>query len=48
MTVERTKARVVISGVTPEIDCGLYPIKRTIGEEVVVEVRWPPPTATTS
>ena len=37
MTVDGTKARVVISGVTPEIDCGLYPIKRTIGQEVVVE-----------
>jgi starch synthase (maltosyl-transferring) len=31
-------ARVVIEGITPEIDAGRYPIKRTIGERVVVEV----------
>ena len=29
--------RVVIEGVTPEIDGGLFPIKRTRGEPVVVE-----------
>jgi len=28
---------VIIEGVKPEIDCGRFPIKRTIGEEVVVE-----------
>jgi starch synthase (maltosyl-transferring) len=28
---------VIIEGVRPEIDCGRFPIKRTIGEEVVVE-----------
>ncbi len=28
--------RVVIEGVHPEIDCGRFPIKRTVGEEVVV------------
>ncbi len=29
--------RVVISGVTPEIDAGRFPIKRVIGEQVIVE-----------
>jgi len=29
--------RVVIEGVQPEIDCGRFPIKRTIGEAVEVE-----------
>ena len=29
--------RVVIEGVKPEIDFGRFPIKRTIGEEVIVE-----------
>ena len=28
--------RVVIEGVAPEIDCGRFPIKRTVGEEVLV------------
>jgi starch synthase (maltosyl-transferring) len=37
MTSKRGRARVVITGVRPEIDCGQYPIKRTVGEEVVVE-----------
>jgi starch synthase (maltosyl-transferring) len=31
------RSRVVIQRVKPEIDCGLYPIKRTVGETVVVE-----------
>jgi starch synthase (maltosyl-transferring) len=31
------RRRVVIEGVQPEVDCGRFPIKRTIGEEVVVE-----------
>ena len=31
------RARVVIEGVEPEIDCGRFPIKRVVGEEVVVE-----------
>lgn len=35
-TVEHQK-RVVIEGVRPEIDCGRFPIKRTIGETVLVE-----------
>src|SRR5437764_1360503 len=29
--------RVIIEGVEPEIDGGQFPIKRTIGEEVVLE-----------
>src|SRR4029453_11881898 len=28
--------RVVIESVHPEIDCGRFPIKRTVGEDVVV------------
>ncbi len=37
--MKRTDAvrRVVIEGVHPEIDCGRFPVKRVIGEEVVVE-----------
>ncbi len=31
------RQRVVIEGVEPEIDCGRFPIKRTVGERVVVE-----------
>ncbi len=31
------RKRVVIEGVRPEIDCGRFPIKRVVGEEVVVE-----------
>jgi starch synthase (maltosyl-transferring) len=31
------RRRVVIEGVHPEIDCGRFPIKRTVGETVVVE-----------
>ena len=34
---ETGRARVIIEGVTPQINCGHYPIKRTIGEKVVVE-----------
>jgi len=30
-------ARVVIESVTPEVDGGRFPIKRTAGEQVVVE-----------
>jgi starch synthase (maltosyl-transferring) len=37
MTIQPGMARVFISGVRPEIDCGQYPIKRTVGEEVAVE-----------
>src|SRR2546430_4072397 len=31
------RRRVVIERVEPEIDCGRYPIKRVVGERVVVE-----------
>jgi starch synthase (maltosyl-transferring) len=31
------RRRVVIEGVSPEIDAGRFPIKRTVGEQVVVE-----------
>ena len=34
---EGGRQRVAIEGVRPEIDGGRYPIKRTVGEEVVVE-----------
>jgi starch synthase (maltosyl-transferring) len=29
-------SRVIIEGVAPESDCGRFPVKRTVGEEVVV------------
>src|SRR6266511_2562269 len=31
------RRRVVIEGVQPEIDCGRFPVKRVVGEAVVVE-----------
>src|SRR4051794_8866966 len=31
------RQRVIIEGVEPEIDCGRFPIKRVVGETVVVE-----------
>ncbi|TMA13871.1 MAG: DUF3416 domain-containing protein, partial [Deltaproteobacteria bacterium] len=34
---ERGRRRVVIEGVRPEIDGGRFPIKRAIGEKVIVE-----------
>src|SRR6267143_3663574 len=37
MTGVEGRRRVVIERVTPEVDGGRYPIKRTIGEEVAVE-----------
>lgn len=37
MHVKEGRKRVVIEGVTPEIDGGYYPIKRTVGEQVLVE-----------
>ena len=33
---ERSWSRVIIEGFAPEVDCGRFPIKRTVGEEVVV------------
>jgi starch synthase (maltosyl-transferring) len=37
MQLEEGRNRVVIEGVTPEIDAGRFPIKRIIGDETVVE-----------
>src|SRR5436309_1170458 len=37
MQVEEGRSRVVITNVQPEIDCGRYPVKRTVGEKVIVE-----------
>jgi starch synthase (maltosyl-transferring) len=37
MEVREGRRRVVISGVTPEVDCGRFPVKRTVGESVDVE-----------
>ncbi|MGQ0814554.1 MAG: alpha-1,4-glucan--maltose-1-phosphate maltosyltransferase [Gemmatimonadota bacterium] len=35
--VRPNRSRVIIEGVEPEIDCGRFPIKRTVGDEVIVE-----------
>jgi len=32
------RARVVIESVTPQVDCGRYPVKRVVGETVTVQV----------
>jgi starch synthase (maltosyl-transferring) len=32
-----TKVRVVIEGISPQIDCGRFPVKRVVGEAVAVE-----------
>src|SRR3954463_8861952 len=37
MRDDQGRARVVIEGVKPEIDCGRFSIKRTVGDRVVVE-----------
>ena len=37
MQIEEGRSRVVIEGVTPEVDDGRFPIKRIIGDEVIVE-----------
>jgi len=37
MQPEEGRKRVIIEGVTPEIDAGKFPIKRIVGEETVVE-----------
>jgi len=34
---EQSRARVIIEGVSPEIDAARFPIKRVVGERVVVE-----------
>ena len=33
---DRAPSRVIIAGVSPEVDSGRFPIKRTVGEELVV------------
>ena len=33
---DRAPSRVIIAGVSPEVDSGRFPIKRTVGEEVAV------------
>jgi starch synthase (maltosyl-transferring) len=38
MTRDDGRQRVAIEGVRPEIDHGRFPIKRTVGEDIVVEV----------
>jgi starch synthase (maltosyl-transferring) len=37
MKERESRQRVVIESVTPEVDCGRFPIKRIIGENVAVE-----------
>lgn len=37
MVAERARQRVVIEGVSPEIDGGAFPVRRAAGERVVVE-----------
>ena len=37
MTGMEGRRRVVIENVSPEVDGGRYPVKRTVGEDVVVE-----------
>ncbi len=32
-----TKVRVVIENITPQVDCGRFPVKRVVGEAVAVE-----------
>jgi starch synthase (maltosyl-transferring) len=32
-----SKARVVIENITPQVDCGQFPVKRVVGESVIVE-----------
>src|SRR5437868_4712962 len=34
---ETSPPRVVIESVRPEVDCGRYPVKRAVGDEVTVE-----------
>src|SRR5580765_7167200 len=34
---ETPPPRVVIESVRPQVDCGRYPVKRVVGERVVVE-----------
>ncbi len=37
MIAEQGRARIVIENVRPQVDCGRFPIKRTVGEKVHVQ-----------
>ena len=39
MTTKRSdgRRRVIIEGITPQVDCGRFPAKRTVGDQVRVE-----------
>ena len=39
MTTKQTdgRRRVIIEGITPQVDCGRFPAKRTVGDQVRVE-----------
>jgi starch synthase (maltosyl-transferring) len=37
MQMHNGQSRVVIENITPRVDCGAFPIKRVVGEQVVVE-----------
>jgi starch synthase (maltosyl-transferring) len=37
MTIDQTPRRVAIESIRPQVDAGRFPIKRVVGEEVVVE-----------
>jgi Glycosidases len=37
LRIREGRSRVVITGVKPEIDAGRFPIKRTVGDKVIVE-----------
>ena len=37
MEMDNGRKRVVIEDVSPEIDAGRFPVKRVVGEEVIVE-----------
>ena len=37
MTRSDGRSRVIIEGITPQVDCGRFPAKRTVGDEVRVE-----------
>jgi starch synthase (maltosyl-transferring) len=38
LPIDEGRRRVVIDGVEPELEAGRFPIKRTVGDEVIVEV----------
>jgi len=31
------RSRVIIEGITPQVDCGRFPAKRTVGDQVRIE-----------